>query len=192
MLRYGRLPQPKRVGDLADRSLLPGDELENVPAARFGDGIERIRGRCGAGHETIYTFPYWNMSSRGMQNARSGRAGRSNAGRTASRSGLLGFRAMLQMLRDLVDHKGHANAALLNAIRQNAAAAADPELRELLHHVLLANRFWLLAVLGLPFVLEDESRPADSLTRSFSDTHVLRRRRSRGSPPPTRPTSNGR
>jgi uncharacterized damage-inducible protein DinB len=66
------------------------------------------------------------------------------------------------MLRDLVDHKGHANAALLNAIRQNAAAASDPELRELLHHTLLTNRFWLLAVLGLPFVLEDESRSADS------------------------------
>ena len=69
---------------------------------------------------------------------------------------------MLQMLRDLVDHKGHANAALLNAIRQNAAAASDPELWELLHHILLANRFWLLSVLGLPFVFEDESRPAPS------------------------------
>ena len=69
---------------------------------------------------------------------------------------------MLQMLRDLVHHKGHANAALLNAIRQNAAAASDPELSDLLHHVLLANRFWMLSVLGLPFVLEDESRPASS------------------------------
>jgi uncharacterized damage-inducible protein DinB len=70
---------------------------------------------------------------------------------------------MLQMLRDLVEHKGYANAALLYAIRQNASAASDPELSELLHHVLLANRFWLLTVLGLPFVLEDESRPARSL-----------------------------
>jgi uncharacterized damage-inducible protein DinB len=69
---------------------------------------------------------------------------------------------MLQMLRDLLDHKGHANAALLNAIRQHTAAASDPELWELLHHVLLANRFWLLSVLGQPFVLEDESRPAPS------------------------------
>ena len=81
---------------------------------------------------------------------------------------------MLQTLRDLVDHKGHANAALLNAIRQHAAAASDPELRELLHHILLANRFWLLAVLGLPFVLEDESRPADSfdaLVQRYARTH---------------------
>jgi uncharacterized damage-inducible protein DinB len=66
------------------------------------------------------------------------------------------------MLRDLVDHKGHANAALLNAIRHTPAAAADPELWELVHHILLANRFWLLAVLGLPFVLEDEARHAPS------------------------------
>ena len=71
---------------------------------------------------------------------------------------------MLQMLRDFVDHKGHANAALLTAIRQNASAASDPELWELLHHILLANRFWLLSVRELPFVLEDESRPAPSLS----------------------------
>ena len=80
---------------------------------------------------------------------------------------------MLQMLRDLVDHKGHANAALLTALRQNAAAASDPELWELLHHILLANRFWLLSVLGLPFVLEDESRPApsfDALVQRYART----------------------
>lgn len=69
---------------------------------------------------------------------------------------------MLETMRDLVAHKGHANAALLEAVRQNEAAAADPELWELLHHVLLANRFWLLQVLGAPFVFEDESRPSET------------------------------
>lgn len=69
---------------------------------------------------------------------------------------------MLETLRDLVAHKGYANAAMLNAIRQNPAATADAELCELLHHILLANRFWLLTVLGLPFVFEEESRPAES------------------------------
>ena len=69
---------------------------------------------------------------------------------------------MLEMLRDLVAHKGHANAAFLTAVGQNQAAAADPELWELLHHVLLANRFWLLAVAGQPFVFADESRPSES------------------------------
>ena len=69
---------------------------------------------------------------------------------------------MLQMLRDLVAHKGHANAVLLHAIQQSRPAASDPELWELLHHILLANRFWLLTILGLPFVHEDEARPCPS------------------------------
>jgi hypothetical protein len=69
---------------------------------------------------------------------------------------------MLDMLRDLIAHKGHADAALLTAIRQHPTAASDPELWELLHHTLLANRFWLLTVLGLPFVHEDEARPSSS------------------------------
>jgi uncharacterized damage-inducible protein DinB len=80
---------------------------------------------------------------------------------------------MLEMLRDLLAHKGHANAALLNAIRQNGAAVADPELWELLHHILVANRFWLLTVLGLPFAFEDESRfpgSFDALIQRYAST----------------------
>jgi uncharacterized damage-inducible protein DinB len=80
---------------------------------------------------------------------------------------------MLRMLRDLIEHKGHANAALLNAIQQNTTAASDPELWELLHHILLANRFWLLAVLEQPFVLDEESRPApsfDALVQRYART----------------------
>ena len=69
---------------------------------------------------------------------------------------------MLDLLRDLVAHKGHANAALLRAIMQNGAAASDPELWKLLHHILLANRFWLLAITGQPFVHEDEARVSSS------------------------------
>ena len=72
---------------------------------------------------------------------------------------------MLEMIRDLVAHKEHANAALLTAIRQNPAAASDPELWELLHHILLANRFWVLTVFGEPFIHEDEAR----LSPSFDD-----------------------
>jgi len=80
---------------------------------------------------------------------------------------------MLEMLRDLVAHKGHANAALLHAIRANSAAADDSEIRELLHHILLANRFWLLTILGLPFVLKDEarhSRSFDELIQRYAAT----------------------
>jgi len=70
---------------------------------------------------------------------------------------------VLEVLRDLISHKGYANAAMLAAIRANGAAAADPELRHLLQHVLIANRFWLLTVLGLPFLHDEESRSPDSL-----------------------------
>src|SRR5262245_22035249 len=81
---------------------------------------------------------------------------------------------MLDTLRDLVSHNGWANAAMLGAIRQRDGALADAELSELLHHILLANRFWLLSVLGLPFVFEQESRPSgsfDVLIQRYATTH---------------------
>lgn len=82
---------------------------------------------------------------------------------------------MLEMLRDLVAHKWYANAALLNAIGRQTTATVDPELQAVLHHVLLANRFWLLTVLGQPFVGDDESRPAstfDALVQRYARTHA--------------------
>jgi uncharacterized damage-inducible protein DinB len=82
---------------------------------------------------------------------------------------------MLEMLRDLIAHKRYADTALLNAIRENAAAASDPDVLELLHHVLLANRFWLLTIQGQPFVQEDEARPASSfeeLVERYSRTQA--------------------
>ncbi len=81
---------------------------------------------------------------------------------------------MLEMIRDLIAHKAHANAAMMAAIRQNDAARSDPVVLELLHHILVANRFWLLTVLGLPFVLEDESRipvSLDDLIQTYASTH---------------------
>jgi uncharacterized damage-inducible protein DinB len=69
---------------------------------------------------------------------------------------------MRHLVADLIAHKNHANAATLAAIGDNAAAAADAELLDMLHHVLLANRFWLLAVRSQPFVYEEESRRSPS------------------------------
>ena len=69
---------------------------------------------------------------------------------------------MLEMLRDLIAHKGYADTALLNAIREHPTAPSDPEVWDLLHHVLLANRFWLLSIQKRPFVYEDEARPSSS------------------------------
>lgn len=70
---------------------------------------------------------------------------------------------MLEMIRDLIQHKWHANAGLLKAIRQHEKAAQDEELRKLLHHILLANRFWLMLSLSQPFSIEKESKAPDSL-----------------------------
>ena len=63
VLRDGRLPQLKCLGNFADRPFTGRDELEDVSATRFGNGVERIRCGQGAGHALIYTFPYGNMSS---------------------------------------------------------------------------------------------------------------------------------
>jgi uncharacterized damage-inducible protein DinB len=81
---------------------------------------------------------------------------------------------MLAMLQDLIHQKWRANASLLNAIRRHETAAQDPELRKLLHHIILANRFWLRLTLGLPFVVEEESRAPESLEATvaqYRETH---------------------
>jgi len=83
---------------------------------------------------------------------------------------------MLAILRDLVRHKAFANTALLIAIRRHQAAAQDDELRKLLHHILLANRFWLMLSLELPFDRDEEARlpeSLDSLAALYRKTHAL-------------------
>jgi uncharacterized damage-inducible protein DinB len=82
---------------------------------------------------------------------------------------------MRELLQDLLRHKGHANASLLRAVRQHEASAQDPELRKLLHHVILANRYWASLILGLPFALEEESREPESLESveaKYRETHA--------------------
>lgn len=81
---------------------------------------------------------------------------------------------MLDMVRDLVAHKAHANAALLTAIAGHPAAATEPALGELLHHVLIANRFWLASITGAAFHGADEaatSRTLAALVPRYRDTH---------------------
>jgi uncharacterized damage-inducible protein DinB len=83
---------------------------------------------------------------------------------------------MLALLQDLTGHKAFANASLLRAIRHHEGAACDDELRKLLHHVILANRFWLALCLGLPFRIEEESRTPESLeavAEQYRQTHTL-------------------
>jgi len=85
---------------------------------------------------------------------------------------------MVALLRELILHKAYANACLLKAIRENDSAAHDEELRKLLHHVILANRFWAALILDRPFRHEDESRIPDSLeaeAEQYRETHTLER-----------------
>ena len=81
---------------------------------------------------------------------------------------------MLSLLRDLLAHKGHANAALLAAVRRSEAASLDIDLLELLHHILIANRFWICSVRQAPFLAADEAgvpRALASLGDAFRATH---------------------
>ena len=81
---------------------------------------------------------------------------------------------MLALLQDLVRHKAHANAALLKAIGEHEAAARDAELRSLLQHVILANRFWFSLMRGISFQPEHESHVPDSLgevAEVYRNTH---------------------
>ena len=70
---------------------------------------------------------------------------------------------MLDMLQDLVRHKWQANAAMLQAVRQLDAASQDEEIRKLLHHILQANRYWLLLALQKEFVTAEEMSVSDNL-----------------------------
>ena len=81
---------------------------------------------------------------------------------------------MIDLLHDLIRHKAYANAALLRAIRRHEPAAQDPELRELLHHIILADRFWFSLILGRPFSRDEESRIPETLeaiATRYRETH---------------------
>jgi len=71
--------------------------------------------------------------------------------------------SLLDMLKDLVAHKGYANASFLASVQGSKDAARDPEVRELLHHVLISNRFWISSILGLAFNVEEEVRSTRTL-----------------------------
>lgn len=81
---------------------------------------------------------------------------------------------MIDHLRDLMAHNANANGAILTAVGHSAAGAADDEIVALLHHVLLAHRFWLLSVLSQPFDYAHESRRSasiDELAARYAETH---------------------
>jgi len=80
---------------------------------------------------------------------------------------------MLGTLRELVAHKAHANASLFNLAYQNERVALDPEILDLLHHILVANRFWTCTLRGVPFVADQEmsvARSCESLAEAYRRT----------------------
>jgi uncharacterized damage-inducible protein DinB len=83
---------------------------------------------------------------------------------------------MLPLIRDLFGHQAYADASMLSAIGKHEPAAADRELRVLLHHILLAHRFWIHLGQGLPFSPDEEAEVPESLeplVARYRDTHVL-------------------
>ena len=95
-----------------------------------------------------------------------------------SHGGCRRLRTMITMLRDLIRHKGHADAALLGALRKHEQAARDEQVLNLLHHILVANRFWLSLALGEAFSFEQESRRPETIeeiSARYSDTESRER-----------------
>ena len=83
---------------------------------------------------------------------------------------------MLNLIEQLIRHKWWANSNLLESIRRHDAAAEDEELRKLLHHILIANRYWLLLSLSQSFIDEEERRIPEShavLTERFTELERL-------------------
>ena len=83
---------------------------------------------------------------------------------------------MLSTMIELLQHKWWANGRLIHAIEQHPPAAEDEELRKMLHHILVSNRFWLFAILGRPFDREVEMQIPDRLraiVELFKETERL-------------------
>jgi uncharacterized damage-inducible protein DinB len=87
---------------------------------------------------------------------------------------------MLPIITQLIRHKWWANTNLLRSVDQCPPAAEHPELRKLLHLILVSNRYWLLLTLLLtlnqPFFDEREKRIPEShaaLTTAFTQTEQV-------------------
>jgi uncharacterized damage-inducible protein DinB len=83
---------------------------------------------------------------------------------------------MHSTIDELIRHKWWANTNILRAIEQYPSAAEDEELRKMLHHILVSNRFWLFAILERPFDREVEMQLPCSvadLTERFQETERL-------------------
>jgi uncharacterized damage-inducible protein DinB len=83
---------------------------------------------------------------------------------------------MTTLLRDLVAHKHHANRLMLDAIGLHQPSRQDAAILALLHHILVANRFWFLTSVGEPFDREREMMPPASFDELVEAYAALERR----------------
>jgi uncharacterized damage-inducible protein DinB len=82
---------------------------------------------------------------------------------------------MVALFQELFRHQAYADALLLMAIQRHEIASKDEELRTLLHHILIAHRFWLHLSQELPFSVEAENVvPAtlDALITGYKETQT--------------------
>ncbi len=82
---------------------------------------------------------------------------------------------MAAIFRELFRHQAHADASMLMAIKAHPMASNDQELRQLLHHILVAHRFWIHLCQALPLSVEAEKVvPAtlDEIVARFQATQM--------------------
>jgi uncharacterized damage-inducible protein DinB len=81
---------------------------------------------------------------------------------------------MLSTLRELFEHQEWADGALLQAVKGHPGAAEDEEMRRVLLHIVLVQRFFHSLLAGTAFDRQAESRePAsfEELEERFRETH---------------------
>lgn len=80
---------------------------------------------------------------------------------------------MVPMIRSLFAHQAWADSLLLKAVRAHSGAAGDEEMRRLLHHVVVVQRYFLSHFLERAFDENDMKAPEsfDSLEAMFHAAH---------------------
>jgi uncharacterized damage-inducible protein DinB len=82
---------------------------------------------------------------------------------------------MLPLIRDLHAYQAWADAEVLHFVEGTKDARSDPRILELLNHIYMVHRFFLLSVQGAPPSREELMRelPFDELACAIQNLHTL-------------------
>ena len=83
---------------------------------------------------------------------------------------------MVAIVRELFQYQAHADASMLMAIQRHEVASRDRDVLSLLHHILIAHRFWIHLCRGLPFSVEAANAARggiDEIVQLFQDTQAM-------------------